>query len=254
MIVIQVHSDEAEQRPNYKGESVVFGVMSKVQSWTLAFPQNSSEWHQCLTGAGGQSRGSLARIPTALSRWLFSQYPGKGPICIKEHWPGACAAQTTNPWVCTGHGQNVWLDTFPASSWDGTNREASAVFTKHLFGSLISGQQGLKHTLGGRYLVSSPADAVTIVKYSSAGGEVRLVLRREICWGLLNAQKTQAAEEIPKLKAEAGRMLQGNIPFAFPGFASHRLSQFITAGDRILNWRRPWSDPGQLLWWAHKSH
>lgn len=85
-------------------------------------------------------------------------------------------------------------------------------------------------------------------------GETRQVHRREIHWGLLNTQKTQPAEEIPKLKTEVRRLLQGNILFAFPGFALPWLSLTAIAGDRILSWRRPWSDLGHLLWWNSWSH
>lgn len=74
--------------------------------------------------------------------------------------------------------------------------------------------------------------------------------RREVHWGLLNTQKTQPAEEFPKLKKEVRRLLWGSILFAFPGFALPCLSLTVTAGDRILSWRRPWSDLWQLLWWA----
>lgn len=92
------------------------------------------------------------------------------------------------------------------------------------------------------------------VKCSSAQGETRQARRKELYWGLLNTQKTQPPEEIPKLKTEVRRLLQGSILFAFPGFALPCLSLTATAGDRILSWRRPWSDPGQLLWWTSYWH
>lgn len=92
-----------------------------------------------------------------------------------------------------------------------------------------------------------PTDAVTHVKCSDQG-TTRQVYSREIQQGSLNTEKTQPAEEIPKLKTEVRRLLQGSILFAFPDFSLPCLSLRATAGDRILSWRRPWSDPGQLLW------
>lgn len=245
--------------------------MSKLKDWAWAFLQHSLARHQeYVPELNCSCWAKQRRLQPGFSLLFQTEIFLRGltPGCLFASGgscPWAQAAQPTGDegWGCRAPGtQRAWMACLTWHlfifflGWKG-QRGVDYGHT-HLFESpdfkdlgRISSQWGLKHTHGGGTwcLHRSHCQQMLWHVWNVAQLKGRQG-RKEVHWGLLNTQKTQPAEEFPKLKKEVRRLLWGSILFAFPGFALPCLSLTVTAGDRILSWRRPWSDLWQLLWWA----
>lgn len=149
-------------------------MMSKVKGWTLAFPQHSSEWHQWSVldwSWWTKQRRPQPGFPLLFHNDPFLSILGKCPFASSECWQGAWAAQ--NPEALGVHRAWATCVTWHLSSFFlGWKELRSMDCHIHLFGSLKISENllsvGFETPTWRWLLVSPPADAVSVVKYSSA--------------------------------------------------------------------------------------